>query len=194
MNLKSKIWFLPLLMLAACASDPVTPIVSRPATVERSVNDGLTDDYVRLLEQGRKFLRQGHIELAEAYFEIAQGKWYLGVPAYRVWIELAEADCRNGKMTEAISILADYDMALKVDYGKEFCGEKWHMSLRSLSNPRMSMKVYMHLCSADIAPFEPSVSNVTPEEERNNYEAQYQDLIEESAYLAQRCENISFTR
>lgn len=83
-------------VLAACATDPVTPIVPRPATIERSVNNGLADDYVRLVEQGRKFLRQGHIELAEAYFEIAQGKWYLGVPAYRVWIELAEAKCHSG--------------------------------------------------------------------------------------------------
>lgn len=182
------------LVLAACTSDPVTPVVARSATIERSANDGLTDDYVRLVEQGRKFLRQGHIELAEAYFEIAQDKWYLGVPAYRVWIELAEAKCRNGKMTEAFSVLADYDMALKVDYGKESCGEKWHMSLRLPPNSRLSTKVFMHLCSAEIAPFEPSVLDVTPEDERQKYEVQYQELAAESAILAQRCEDILFTR
>ncbi len=179
--------------LAACASDPVTPIVSRPATIERSANDGLTADYVRLVEQGRKFLRQGRIELAEAYFEIAQGKWYLGVPAYRVWIELAEAKCRSGNVTEAFSILADYDMALKIDYGKESCGEKWRMSLRLPSNSKLSTKVFMHLCSAEIAPFEPTVTDATPEGKLQKYEAQYQELVAESAVLALRCKDISFT-
>lgn len=182
------------LVLAACGTDPVTPIISRPATIERSIDDGLTDDYVRLVEQGRKFLHMGHIELAEAYFEIAQGKWYLGVPAYRVWIELAEAKCRNGKMAEAFSVLADYDMAIKVDYGRESCGEKWRISLRTRSNPRMSTKVFMHLCSAEIAPFEPSVSDATPEEERQEYESQYQKLVVESAFLARRCDDILSTR
>ncbi len=180
--------------LAACATDPVTPIVSRPATIERGVNDSLTDDYVRLVEQGRKFLREGHIELAEAYFEIAQGKWYLGVPAYRVWIELAEAKCRNGSVTEALSILVDYGMALKINFGKESCDERWRMSLRLPPNSKLSTKVFMHLCSAEIAPFEPTVTDATPEGKRQMYEAQYQELVAERADLAQRCEDISFTR
>jgi hypothetical protein len=177
-------------MLAACGADPLTPIVSRPANIERFSNDGLTDEFVRFVEQGRKFLRQGHVELAEAYFEIAQGEWYLGVPAYLVWIELAEAKCRNGKVTEAFSVLADYDMALKVDYGKEFCGEKWQLSLHLPSNSKLSTKAFMHLCSAEIAPFQPSVSDATPEEERQKFESQYNDLAAESNALAQRCEGI----
>lgn len=181
-------------VLAACATDPVTPIVPRPATIERSVNNGLADDYVRLVEQGRKFLRQGHIELAKAYFEIAQGKWYSGVSAYRVWIELAEAKCHSGNVTEAFSILADYDMALKIDYGKESCGEKWRMSLQLPPDSKLSTKVFMHLCSAEIAPFEPTVTDATPEGNRQKYEARYQELVAESAVLAQRCEDISFTR
>ena len=143
---KTKFWLLPfLIVLAACATDPVTPIVSRQAIIERSADDGLTDDYVRLVQQGRMFLRQGQVELAEAYLEIAQDKWYLGVPAYLVWIEFAEAKCRNGKVMEAFSILADYDMALKIDYGKESCGEKWRMSLRLPPNSKLSTKVFMHL-------------------------------------------------
>jgi hypothetical protein len=177
-------------MLAACGADPLTPIVSRPANIERFSNDGLTDEFVRFVEQGRKFLRQGHVELAEAYFEIAQGEWYLGVPAFLVWIELAEAKCRNGKVTEAFSVLADYDMALKVDYGKEFCGEKWQLSLHLPSNSKLSTKAFMHLCSAEIAPFQPSVSDATPEEERQKFESQYNNLAAESNALAQRCEGI----
>ena len=196
MNISWKICLLlPLLIpLAACVTDTVTPVVSRPASIERSAYDGLTADYVRFVEQGRKFLRQGHVELAEAYFEIAQGEWYLGVPAFLVWIELAEAKCRNGKVTEAYSVLADYDMALKVDYGKDFCGEKWRLSLHLPPNSKFSTKAFMHLCSAEIAPFEPTVAKATPEGKRQEYEARYQEMVAESAALAQRCESILFMR
>lgn len=188
----SRIWFLPLLIsVTACGTDPVTPIVSRPATIERSANDGLTDDYVRFVELARKFLRQGEFELAAAYLEVAPVGWRAGIPSYDIWIELAEAKCREGKMVEALAVLADYDMALKVDFGKETCGGEWHSAIRSPPNPKMTMKVFVHLCSPDALPRATDVLSV---DLRREHETQYLDLAAESAVLARRCEFISSTR
>ena len=189
---KSWIWLLPLfILLAACAIDPVSPIVSRPATIERSTDDGLTDDHVRFVEEARKFLRQGAFELAAAYFEVAVLARILGISTYGIWIELAEAKCRAGSTAEAISILADYDMALKLDYGKETCGGEWHSAIQSPPNPKMSMKVFARHCIPEIAL---RVTADLSEDARREHEALYMVLAAESAVLARRCETISSTK
>ena len=67
--LESRNWALLFLtVLVTCAADPVTPIVSRPDTVERSFDDGLMEDYVKYVEQGRSALRNGHLDSAESNF------------------------------------------------------------------------------------------------------------------------------
>jgi hypothetical protein len=186
---KSRIWLLPLLIaVAACATNPVTPIVSRPAIIERSANDGLTDENVRLVELARKFLRRGEFELAAAYYEVPPVGWRAGIPSYILWIELAEAKCRDGKTTEAFAILADYDMALKLDYGKEICGGEWNREIQSPPNPNMSMNVFAQHCIPEVT-FR--VTQEMSDEERRDLEAQYLSLAAESSVLAQRCENIS---
>lgn len=178
------------LFLAACAAETVTPIVSRPATIERSTNGGVTDDRVRFVEFARKFLRQGEFELAAAYFEAPPAAWRAGIPNYVLWIELAEARCRNGQTAEGLVILADYDMALKLDYGKEICGGEWNWEVESPPNPKISMRVFAQHCIPDVAL---RVTEETTDEERRNLEAQYLGLAEESAGLARRCEKISST-
>lgn len=191
MSQRSKIWLLPLLiLLAACETDPVTPIVSRPATIERSADDGLTAENVRLVELARKFLRQGEFELAAAHYEIPPVAWRAGIPNYILWVELAEARCRDGKTAEATAILADYDMALKLDFGKESCGGEWDWTVELPPNPRMSMKVFAQHCIPEVAL---RVTEETSDEARRSLETQYLGLVEESTGLAQRCENISST-
>lgn len=189
---KSNISFLPLLiLLAACTARPVVPVVSRPATVERLPGYLMRVEYVHYVEQGRRYLRMGRFDLAEGYFEVASHEQFFEAPNYDVWIELAEAQCRNGKTEEAHELLANYDMALKVDYGKESCVDIWDPALTSPPNPRMSMKVFATLCSADVSPI---VAGNLLKDERQKYEPQYLDLAEESAVLARSCEGISSVR
>lgn len=184
-----KIWSLLLpLALAACAAEPVTPIVSRPAKIEPFLAEGLRVEYVRYVEQGRKYLRLGRFDLAEGYFEVASHVQFFEAPNYDVWIELAESQCRSGKTDEALAWLTDYDMALKVDYGKERCIDIWVPALTSPHNPRMSMKVFATLCSADVLPI---VSGNLSEEVRQKFEARYRNLAAESSVLARSCESIS---
>ncbi len=184
-----KIWSLLLLLaLAACAAEPVTPIVSRPAKIEPFLAEGLRVEYVRYVEQARKYLRLGRFDLAEGYFEVASHEQFFEAPNYGVWIELAEAQCRNRNTTEGLRTLADYDMALDVDFGKESCIDIWDPALTSPHNPRMSMNVFATLCSADVLPV---VSGNLSEEVRQKFEARYRNLAAESAVLARSCESIS---
>lgn len=184
--------FLVLLIgLTACATQPVTPIISRPVKVERFPGDGMRDEYVRYVEQGREHLRNGRFDLAEGYLEVASHEQFFEMPNYSVWIELAEAHCRNGNTAEGLTVLADYDMALEVDYGKESCVDEWHPKYQSPPNPKMSMRVFGELCGAII----PHLTSFNlSDEERQNYEAQYLDSVEESAVLARSCEGISSVR
>ncbi len=191
-SLKPKPLFLFLLIvLTACATQPITPIVSRPVKVERFPGDGMRDEYVRYVEQGREHLRSGRFDLAEGYFEVASHKQFFEMPNYNVWIELAEAHCRNGNTAEGLTVLADYDMALEVDFGKEICIDEWHPKYRSPPNPKMSMRVFGALCAA-IIPHATSF-NLSDEERKNN-QAIYLDLKVESAVLARSCEGISSVR
>ncbi len=133
-------------------------------------------------------MRSGRFDLAEGYFEVASHEQFFEMSNYGVWIELAEAHCRNGNLAKGLAVLADYDMALKVDYGKESCVDEWHPKYRTPPNPRMSMRVFGELCSAIIG----HLSEVKlSDEERRDLEAQYHDYARESAALAQRCEDIS---
>ena len=136
MNSKLSFLLLPL-VLAACATKSITPIVSRPVQIERTLAENMRVEYVRYVEQGRKYLRLGRFDLAEGYLEVASLVQFFEAPNYEVWIELAEARCRRGKVAEALALLADYDMALKVDYGKESCIDIWDPALTSPHNPRM---------------------------------------------------------
>ena len=179
------------LTLAACVAEPVAPIVSRPVQIERTLAENMRIAYVRYVEQGRKYLRLGRFDLAEGYLEVASLVQFFEAPNYEVWIELAEARCRRGKAAEALALLADYDMALKVDYGKESCIDIWDPALTSPHNPKMSMKVFATLCSAEISPI---VSGNRSEEERQKFEARYRNLTAESTILARSCEAISSVR
>ncbi len=191
-SLNSNLLFVPLLVvLTACAIHPVTPIVSRPLKVERFHGDGMRDEYARYVEQGRKYLRMGRFDLAEAYFEVASHEFFFEAPNYSVWIELAEAQCRNGNTAEGLTVLADYDMALEVDYGKESCVDEWHPKYQSPPNPKMSMRVFGELCGAII----PHLTSFNlSDEERQKYEVRYMESVEESAVLARSCEGISSLR
>lgn len=191
MIVKSRVWFLPILItVAACSNETVTLVVPRPVTIERSANDGLTDDYVRFVELARRFLRQGEFELAAAYYEVAQLRRLSGISTYGTWVELAEAKCRDGKPNEAFPILADYDMALRLDFGKETCGGKYNSAIRSPPNPNMSMKVFARNCIPEVAM---RVTENTFEDEKQEHEFHYLELAAESARLARRCEILSST-
>jgi hypothetical protein len=179
------------IVLSACAPQSVTPIVSRPAKAERFPGDGMREEYVRYVEQARKYLRSGHFDLAEGYFEVASHEQFFEMSNYGVWIELAEAHCRNGNMAEGLEVLADYHMALRIDYGKESCVDEWHPKYQTPPNPRMSMRVFGELCGAIIGHL--TEFSLT-DEERQGYEAQYLSLVAESAVLARSCEGISSVR
>ena len=179
------------IVLCACAPQSLTPIVSRPAKVERFPGDGMRDEYVRYVELGRAYLRSGRFDLAEGYLEVASHEQFFEAPNYNIWIELAEAHCRNGITSEGLSVLADYDMALKVDYGKESCVDEWHPKYQSPPNPRMSMRVFGALCGAII----PHLTEFNlSDEERQNYETRYRDSVAESTVLARSCEELSSVR
>ncbi len=180
-----------LIGLAACATQPVTPIASRPAKVERYPGDGMRDEYVRFVEQGREHLRSGRFDLAEGYLEVASHEQFFEMPNYNVWIELAEAHCRKGNTAEGLTVLVDYDMALEVDYGKESCIDEWHPKYQTPPNPRMSMRVFGELCGAIISHL---TSFVLSDEERRDNQAIYLELKAESAVLAHSCEGISSAR
>ncbi len=174
--------------LAACATKPVTPIVSRPAQIEPILADGMRDEYVRYVEQGRKYLRLGRFDLAQGYFEVASHVQFFEAPNYYAWIELAEAQCRNGNTAEGLAVLADYVMALEVDYGKESCVDEWDPKYLTPPNPKMSMRVFGELCGAIISHL---TSFVLSDEERRDNQAIYLELKAESAVLARSCEGIS---
>lgn len=180
-----------LIVLTACAPQSVTPIISRSANVERFPGDGMRDEYVRYVEQARKYLRSGRFDLAEGYFEVASHEQFFEMPNYDVWIELAEAHCRNGSTAEGLRVLIDYDMALEVDFGKESCVDEWHPKYRTPPNPKMTMRVFGALCGA-IVPHLTSFN--LSDEERQNSQAIYRELRAESAVLARSCEGISPAR
>lgn len=180
-----------LLVLTACATQSFVPIVSRSAKVQRFPGDGMSDEYVRYVEQGREYLRLGRFDLAEGYFEVASHEQFFEMSNYGVWIELAEVHCRNGNTVEGLAVLADYDMALDVDIGKESCVDEWHPKYDSPPNPRMSMRVFGELCGALI----PHLSSVIlSDEDRRKNQAMYLDMKAESAVLARSCEDISSVR
>lgn len=185
------IFFVLLIGLTACATQPVTPIASRPVKVERFPGDGMRDEFVRYVEQGRKYLRMGRFDLAVGYLEVASHEQFFEMPNYNVWIELAEAHCRNGNTVEGLTVLADYDMALEVDYGKESCVDEWHPKYATPPNPKMSMRVFGELCGAIISHL--TAVNLTDLERQNN-QTIYQELKAESTVLARSCEDISSVR
>ncbi len=180
-----------LIGLTGCATQPVAPIASRPAKVERFPGDGMRDEYVRFVERGREYLRSGRVDLAEGYLEVASHEQFFEMPNYNVWIELAEAHCRNGNAAEGLTVLADYDMALEVDFGNESCVDEWNPKYKTPPNPRMSMRVFGELCGAVISQL--TSFNLSDEERQNNL-AIYLELKTESALLARSCEDISSVR
>ncbi len=180
-----------LLVMTACATQSFVPIVSRSAKVQRFPGDGMSDEYVRYVEQGREYLRLRRFDLAEGYFEVASHEQFFEMSNYGVWIELAEVHCRNGNTVEGLAVLADYDMALDVDIGKESCVDEWHPKYDSPPNLRMSMRVFGELCGALI----PHLSSVIlSDEDRRKNQAMYLDMKAESAVLARSCEGISSVR
>ena len=112
-------------LLAACSAQEVTPLIERDVLVEREQADGWTDRYVRLVQIGRRHLREGRLRSAEENFESAAAELLFERANYEVWVELAEAKCRLGKTAEALALLDDYEMALKVDFEKEQCMDDW---------------------------------------------------------------------
>ena len=179
------------LVLSACAPQSITPIVSRPAKVERFPGDGMRDKYVQFVERGREYMRSGRFDLAEGYFEVASHEQFFEMPNYNVWIELAESQCRNGNTAEGLKVLVDYDMALEVDIGNESCIDEWHPKYQTPPNSRMSMRVFGELCGAIISHL--TSFNLSVEERQNN-QAIYMELKAESAVLARSCEGISSVR
>ena len=188
MNLSSKSWLIPILMLVACAPDPVTPIVSRPDTVERSFDDGLMDDYVRYVEQGRSALRAGRLELAESYFLDATLTLLFERANYEIWIELVEVKCRLGKTAEARALMADYGVAIKVAHRQEQCLTDWGEEMTVSPNPRIPLRMYAFMCNA----FVQSYSYVDmSDEDRAAFDATFKYKKLEASNLDKQCEAIS---
>ncbi len=107
---------------------------------------------------------------------------------YSIWIELAEARCRNGNTAAGLAILADYDMALDVDYGKERCIDIWDPKYETPPNPKMSMRVFGERCSAiSVLLVEQTLNDKEPQD----LEAEYLQVKAESAAVAQSCEGLS---
>jgi hypothetical protein len=189
MNLRSQIWLMPhLMLLLACATSVVMPIVSRPAKVERSYNDGLTEDYVKYVEQGRSALRTGHVEAAESSFLDAADSMLLERANYEVWIELAEVKCRLGKTAEARAWLADYGIALRIDLQIETCLEDWGPEMTISPNPRIPLRMYGVMCNAFVQGY--GFVDLT-DEDRRDLEALYQDLKREASRLEEQCAALS---
>jgi hypothetical protein len=189
MKLRQIAWLLPLLTsLTACAADPVTPIVSRPAKVERSFNDGLADDYVEFVERGRSALRAGRLEIAESSFVWAARMFLYERANYEVWIELAEVKCRLGKTAEARALMADYGIALKVDFQIESCGEDWGEEMTVSPNPRIPLRMYEVMCNAFVQGY--GYVNFT-DEDRRSLDAFFCGMNRELSILEEQCEAIS---
>lgn len=188
MNLRSKIWLIPLLLLAACAAGPITPIVSRPDKVERSFNDGLTAYYTNFVEQGRSALRAGRLEMAESNFLNAAGTMLLEQANYEVWVELAEVKCRLGKTAEARAWMADYQIALMVDFEIETCREDWGPEMTVSPNPRIPLRMYGVMCNAFVQAY--GLGDLT-DEDRRVLDTLYQKLNREISRLGEQCEAIS---
>jgi hypothetical protein len=188
MSLKSNIWLISLLLLVGCAADPISPIVSRPDKVERSFNDGLTDEYTNFVERGRLALRAGRLELAESNFLDAAGAYLLEQANYEVWIELAEVKCRLGKTAEAQTWMADYGIALMVIFEIESCREDWGPEMTVSPNPHIPLRMYGVMCNAFVQGY--GLGDLT-EEDRRGLDALYQNLNREASRLEEQCEAIS---
>ena len=189
MNIKSRIWLLLLLaMLAACATVPVFPIVSRPATVERFSGDGLTDDYVRFVEQGRSALRAGRLELARSIFLDATLTLLFERANYEIWIELAEVKCRLGKTSEAQALIQDYGVAIKVAHRQEQCLTDWGEEMTVSPNPRIPLRMYAFMCNAFVQSY--SYADLK-DEDWAGFDATYKKMKSETSILEEQCEAIS---
>ncbi len=189
MNLGSKILILlPLIPIVARAADSIIPIVSRPAKVERSFDDGLVDDYVTFVEQGRHALRAGRLETAESNLQQASDTLLFERANYEVWIELAEVRCRLGYITKAQTLMEYYGVALKVAYRQEQCLTDWGPEMTVSPNPRISLMMYGVMCNAFVQTY--SYADLTVDEIRA-FKAGYEEKKRELAILEERCAILS---
>lgn len=188
MNLRSNFWLIPILVLAACAPDPVIPVVSRPAKVERFMGDGLSDDYVKFVEQGRSALRADRLKFAESNFLDAIGTLLLERANYEIWIELAEVKCRLGKTAEARALIQDYGVALKVAHKQEQCLTDWGEEMMISPNPRIPLEMYAFMCNAFVQGY--SYADMTDEEKRA-FKASYDEMSREASRLEEQCAALS---
>lgn len=188
MNPRPTIWLIQLLTLTACALEPVTPVVSRPDTVERSFSDGLSDDYVKFVEQGRSALRAGRLELAESNFLDATLTLLFERANFEIWIELAEVQCRLGKTSEAQSLIQDYGVAIKVAYRQEQCLTDWGEEMTVSPNPRVPLRMYAFMCNAFVQSY--SYADLT-DEDWAVFDATYRKMKSEASNLEEQCEAIS---
>ncbi len=177
-----------LTVLVTCAADPLTPIVSRSDTVERSLGDGLTDDYVRFVEQGRSDLRAGRLELAESNFLDAVSTLLFEHANYEVWIELAEVKCRLGKTAEARALIQDYGVALKVAHRQEQCLKDWGPEMTVSPNPRIPLRMYEFMCNAFVQTY--SYADLS-DGDWAAFEAAYNESSRELSILEERCAALS---
>ena len=176
------------LVLAACAAGPITPIVSRPDKVERSFDDGLVDDYVVHVEQGRSALRAGQLDLAESNFQEAADTLLFERANYEIWIELAEVDCRLGKTAAARELMEHYSVALKVAYRQEHCLMDWGPEMTVSPNPRIPLMMYGVMCNAFVQTY--SYADLTDDGVRA-FKASYEAKRHELSILEKQCTAIS---
>ena len=182
------VFALALTLLAACAADPLTPIVSRPDTVERSFDDGLVDDYVKYVEQGRFALRSGRLEAAESNLQQASDTLLFERANYEVWIELAEVKCCLGKTTGAQTLMEYYGVALKVAHRQEQCLTDWGPEMTVSPNPRIPLLMYGVMCNAFVQTY--SYADLTNDEKRA-FKASYDEMSHELLILEERCAGLS---
>ena len=177
-----------LVSLSACTTDAVTPVVSRPAAIERFLGDGLTDYYVKFVEQGRFMLRAGRLEWAEWNFRGALGAGLPERANYEVWIELAEVNCRLGKTAEARGRMQDYGIALKIALKQEPCLEDWAPEMRVSPNPRIPLLMYGIMCNPRLQAY--SYVDMT-DQDRAAFAATYNEMSREASNLEEQCEALS---
>lgn len=189
MNHRPIVWlFLPMILLTACAGNRLTPIVSRPDKVERSFDDGLVDNFVKYVEQGRYALRVGRLEMAESIFQFAADTLLFERANYEIWIELAEVKCRLGKTAEARDLMEHYGVALKVAHRQEQCLTDWGPEMTVSPNPRIPLLMYGVMCNAFVQTY--SYADLS-DDDWAAFEAAYNESSRELSILEERCAALS---
>lgn len=171
------------LVVAACEPQAlIVPVIERPISVPRQYGDGMTEAYVHFVERGRRYLREDELILAEAYFERAAAQAIFESPNYEIWLELAETKCRLVKVRDALDLLDQFDMVIRIDYGEEPCFSG--NPIDAVPNPVFPQRLFDMMCSEDFSLIH---EGSPPESFKREAEQRHRRMTSESAELRSRC-------